>query len=54
VDHGVVLRAPGAVALEEIVVDEPEPGEAAIISHRRTSRGWPSGRWTASSTSPEW
>jgi Zn-dependent alcohol dehydrogenase len=30
VDHGVVLSAPGAVALEEIVVDEPEPGEVAV------------------------
>jgi Zn-dependent alcohol dehydrogenase len=30
VDRGVVLTAPGAVALEEIVVDEPEPGEVAV------------------------
>jgi S-(hydroxymethyl)mycothiol dehydrogenase len=30
VDRGVVLSAPGAVALEEIVVDEPEPGEVAV------------------------
>jgi Zn-dependent alcohol dehydrogenase len=30
VDRGVVLSAPGAVALEEIVVDEPRPGEVAV------------------------
>jgi S-(hydroxymethyl)mycothiol dehydrogenase len=30
VDRGVVLSAPGAVALEEIVVDEPGPGEVAV------------------------
>jgi S-(hydroxymethyl)mycothiol dehydrogenase len=30
VDRGVVLSAPGAVALEQIVVDEPEPGEVAV------------------------
>jgi Zn-dependent alcohol dehydrogenase len=30
VDRGVVLSAPGAVALEEIVVDGPEPGEVAV------------------------
>jgi Zn-dependent alcohol dehydrogenase len=30
VDRGVVLSAPGAVALEEIVVDEPAPGEVAV------------------------
>jgi S-(hydroxymethyl)mycothiol dehydrogenase len=30
VDHGVVLSGPGAVALEEIVVDEPGPGEVAV------------------------
>jgi Zn-dependent alcohol dehydrogenase len=29
-DRGVVLSAPGAVALEEIVVDEPGPGEVKI------------------------
>ena len=29
-DRGVVLSAPGAFALEEIVVDEPEPGEVAV------------------------
>ncbi len=29
-DRGVVLSAPGAVALEEIVVDEPEAGEVAV------------------------
>lgn len=29
-DRGVVLSAPGAVALEEIVVDQPEPGEVAV------------------------
>jgi Zn-dependent alcohol dehydrogenase len=29
-DRGVVLSGPGAVALEEIVVDEPEPGEVAV------------------------
>lgn len=29
-DRGVVLSAPGAVALEEIVVDEPGPGEVAV------------------------
>jgi Zn-dependent alcohol dehydrogenase len=30
VDRGVVLSKPGAVALEEIVVDEPGPGEVAV------------------------
>jgi S-(hydroxymethyl)mycothiol dehydrogenase len=30
VDRGVVLTGPGAFALEEIVVDEPEPGEVAV------------------------
>jgi Zn-dependent alcohol dehydrogenase len=30
VDRGVVLSGPGAFALEEIVVDEPEPGEVAV------------------------
>jgi S-(hydroxymethyl)mycothiol dehydrogenase len=30
VDRGVVLSEPGAVALEEIVVDEPGPGEVAV------------------------
>jgi Zn-dependent alcohol dehydrogenase len=30
VDRGVVLSAPGAVALEEIVVDEPDAGEVAV------------------------
>ena len=30
VDRGVVLSAPGAVALEQIVVDEPEPGEVVV------------------------
>jgi Zn-dependent alcohol dehydrogenase len=30
VDQGVVLSAPGAVALEEIVVDEPGAGEVAV------------------------
>jgi S-(hydroxymethyl)mycothiol dehydrogenase len=30
VDHGIVLSEPGAVALEEIVVDEPGPGEVAV------------------------
>jgi Zn-dependent alcohol dehydrogenase len=30
VDRGVVLNARGAVALEEIVVDEPAPGEVAV------------------------
>jgi Zn-dependent alcohol dehydrogenase len=30
VDRGIVLSAPGAVALEEIVVDEPGPGEVAV------------------------
>jgi S-(hydroxymethyl)mycothiol dehydrogenase len=30
VDRGVVLSAPGAVALEPIVVDEPQPGEVAV------------------------
>jgi S-(hydroxymethyl)mycothiol dehydrogenase len=30
VDRGVVLTAPGAVALEEIIVDKPEPGEVAV------------------------
>jgi Zn-dependent alcohol dehydrogenase len=30
VDRGIVLSAPGAVALEGIVVDEPEPGEVAV------------------------
>jgi S-(hydroxymethyl)mycothiol dehydrogenase len=30
VDRGVVLSTPGAVALEEIVVDEPGPGEVAV------------------------
>jgi Zn-dependent alcohol dehydrogenase len=30
VDRGVVLSAPGAVALEEIVVDEPEAGEVGV------------------------
>jgi S-(hydroxymethyl)mycothiol dehydrogenase len=30
VDRGVVLSAPGAVALEEVVVDEPGPGEVAV------------------------
>jgi Zn-dependent alcohol dehydrogenase len=30
VDRGVVLSSPGAVALEQIVVDEPEPGEVAV------------------------
>jgi Zn-dependent alcohol dehydrogenase len=30
VDRGVVLSAPGAVALEEIVVDEPGAGEVAV------------------------
>jgi Zn-dependent alcohol dehydrogenase len=30
VDRGVVLSAPGAVALEQIVVDEPQPGEVAV------------------------
>jgi Zn-dependent alcohol dehydrogenase len=29
-DRGVVLSAPGAVALEEIVVDEPQAGEVAV------------------------
>jgi S-(hydroxymethyl)mycothiol dehydrogenase len=29
-DRGVVLSGPGAVALEEIVVDEPGPGEVAV------------------------
>ncbi|HSC73987.1 MAG TPA: alcohol dehydrogenase catalytic domain-containing protein [Gaiellaceae bacterium] len=29
-DRGIVLSAPGAVALEEIVVDEPEPGEVRV------------------------
>ena len=29
-DRGVVLSAPGAVALEPIVVDEPQPGEVAV------------------------
>jgi Zn-dependent alcohol dehydrogenase len=29
-DRGVVLSAPGAVALEEIVVDEPQRGEVAV------------------------
>lgn len=29
-DHGVVLSAPGAVALEDIVVDEPGAGEVAV------------------------
>ncbi|HMI28857.1 MAG TPA: alcohol dehydrogenase catalytic domain-containing protein [Gaiellaceae bacterium] len=29
-DRGVVLSGPGAFALEEIVVDEPEPGEVAV------------------------
>jgi Zn-dependent alcohol dehydrogenase len=30
VDQGVVLSAPGAVALEEIVIDEPGAGEVAV------------------------
>jgi len=30
VDRGVVLSAPGAVALEQIVVDGPGPGEVAV------------------------
>jgi S-(hydroxymethyl)mycothiol dehydrogenase len=30
VDRGVVLSTPGAVALEEIVVDEPAPGEVTV------------------------
>jgi Zn-dependent alcohol dehydrogenase len=30
VNRGVVLSAPGAVALEQIVVDEPERGEVAV------------------------
>jgi Zn-dependent alcohol dehydrogenase len=30
VDRGVVLSAPGAVALEQIIVDEPQPGEVAV------------------------
>jgi Zn-dependent alcohol dehydrogenase len=30
VDRGVVLSSPGAVALEEIVVDDPAPGEIAV------------------------
>jgi len=30
VDRGVVLSAPGAVALEQIVVDQPKPGELAV------------------------
>jgi S-(hydroxymethyl)mycothiol dehydrogenase len=30
VDRGVVLSAPGAFAPEEIVVDEPQPGEVAV------------------------
>jgi Zn-dependent alcohol dehydrogenase len=30
VDRGVVLSAPGAVALEEIAIDEPAPGEVAV------------------------
>jgi S-(hydroxymethyl)mycothiol dehydrogenase len=30
VDRGVVLSGPGAFALEEIVVDEPGPGEVAV------------------------
>jgi Zn-dependent alcohol dehydrogenase len=30
VDRGVVLSAPGAVALEQIVVDEPESGEVTV------------------------
>ena len=29
-DRGVVLSAPGAVGVEEIVVDEPGPGEVAV------------------------
>ena len=29
-DRGVVLSGPGAVALEELVVDEPGPGEVAV------------------------
>ena len=29
-DRGIVLSAPGAVALEEIVVDEPGPGEVSV------------------------
>lgn len=29
-DRGVVLSGPGAVALEEIVVDDPGPGEVAV------------------------
>jgi Zn-dependent alcohol dehydrogenase len=30
VDRGIVLSAPGAVALEQIVVDRPGPGEVAV------------------------
>jgi S-(hydroxymethyl)mycothiol dehydrogenase len=30
VDRGVVLSAPGAVALEQIAIDEPGPGEVAV------------------------
>jgi S-(hydroxymethyl)mycothiol dehydrogenase len=30
VDRGVVLNAPGAVALEEIVIDQPQAGEVAV------------------------
>jgi len=30
VDHGVVLAAPGQVALEELRVDRPEPGEVLV------------------------
>jgi Zn-dependent alcohol dehydrogenase len=33
VDRGAVLSAPGAVALEEIVVDEAGPGEVAVRIH---------------------
>lgn len=29
-DRGIVLSAPGAVALEQIVVDQPGPGEVAV------------------------
>jgi S-(hydroxymethyl)mycothiol dehydrogenase len=30
VDRGIVLSAPGAVALEQVVIDEPGPGEVAV------------------------